>query len=467
MFDFYIDQLKKNKIAFLKDISKNQLGNLISYVRKREDYQEIVATIYKNLISRGYSKILFALVYDNPVYQRFVMNYIKKHPEIVNQGDYVGGLMYLDYGYEILKLLANNLNDSCLRILLGYVLTYKEEDILYFLKHSNMHVRAIMLQEMIRKFPEKYYDYVTDLKEIIIKPYDENDQYYIQPMLVSEPDLSLIAVLFKSSGVFDEEYNKLKDYIIATYKSNDLAKLLVGNGMNQEFIDDADRLFLTSKTFKIGLVNKFGQHINSELVKEFNRLYSVYMTGASIVTDYAFAYGLGDKLGSITEKYLDLSHSKDFRLLPGGGCAKTFKIGDYVLKMSLRKHSYEPIICPDLFLTIENLEEIILRDGFGHVKFALEVQKYLERGAEGISIDLFNLFHQELAKLGYYSMDTIKLESFKRNCRYLDDYHDADIRNPEELPDWFKKDPIVLVDRDLVFKLSNKMPKTLISSWEL
>ena len=64
-------------------------------------------------------------------------------------------------------------------------------------------------------------------------------------------------------------------------------------------------------------------------------------------------------------------------------------------------------------------------------------------------------------------MDTIKLESFKRNCRYLDDYHDADIRNPEELPDWFKKDPIVLVDRDLVFKLSNKMPKTLISSWEL
>ena len=43
----------------------------------------------------------------------------------------------------------------------------------------------------------------------------------------------------------------------------------------------------------------------------------------------------------------------------------------------------------------------------------------------------------------------------------------SDIRNPEELPDWFKKDPIVLVDRDLVFKLSNKMPKTLISSWEL
>ena len=122
MFDFYIDQLKKNKIAFLKDISKNQLGNLISYVRKKEDYQEIVATIYKNLISRGYSKILFALVYDNPVYQSFVMNYIKKHPEIVNQGDYVGGLMYLDYGYEILRLLANSLNDSCLRILLGYVL---------------------------------------------------------------------------------------------------------------------------------------------------------------------------------------------------------------------------------------------------------------------------------------------------------------------------------------------------------
>ena len=35
----------------------------------------------------------------------------------------------------------------------------------------------------------------------------------------------------------------------------------------------------------------------------------------------------------------------------------------------------------------------------------------------------------------------------------LDSYMDADCNNPELLPDWFKQYPVVLVDRDLVYKL--------------
>ena len=36
---------------------------------------------------------------------------------------------------------------------------------------------------------------------------------------------------------------------------------------------------------------------------------------------------------------------------------------------------------------------------------------------------------------------------------------DADCDNPEELPEWFKENHVLMVDRDLVFKLENKNPR--------
>ena len=39
------------------------------------------------------------------------------------------------------------------------------------------------------------------------------------------------------------------------------------------------------------------------------------------------------------------------------------------------------------------------------------------------------------------------------NLFHLDNYEDADIDDYTKLPEWFKKDPVVWVDRDLVHKL--------------
>ena len=38
------------------------------------------------------------------------------------------------------------------------------------------------------------------------------------------------------------------------------------------------------------------------------------------------------------------------------------------------------------------------------------------------------------------------------NCMILDSYKDADHPNPELLPEWFKEIPLVLVDRDRIYK---------------
>ena len=47
----------------------------------------------------------------------------------------------------------------------------------------------------------------------------------------------------------------------------------------------------------------------------------------------------------------------------------------------------------------------------------------------------------------------------------LDSYLDADTHNHEQLPEWFKKYPLVLVDRDRIYKKDNPFIKQLKSGY--
>ena len=55
--------------------------------------------------------------------------------------------------------------------------------------------------------------------------------------------------------------------------------------------------------------------------------------------------------------------------------------------------------------------------------------------------------------MGYKLNDSMINGQCGDNCLLLDDYHDADTRYPEDLPEWFKETPLVLVDRDRVYRI--------------
>ena len=125
------------------------------------------------------------------------------------------------------------------------------------------------------------------------------------------------------------------------------------------------------------------------------------------------------------------------------------------------KWSYEDEICPNLYLIIKNLEECYIRNNDGVVEAGIEVLKYLSRRDE-ITLEHVDKFRSELAKLGFYVSDNLIGGSNGNNCMLLDSYKDADCENPEELPQYFKDFPIVLIDRDLVFRVGDKHPKSLL-----
>ena len=103
-------------------------------------------------------------------------------------------------------------------------------------------------------------------------------------------------------------------------------------------------------------------------------------------------------------------------------------------------------------MILRNEEEKYIRDNRGIVKLGLEVQKYLKKSADNINPEILNLWRNELNKNGYILNDNLVKGECGANAYLLDSYLDADTKNPEGLPLWFKKNPLVLIDRDMVYR---------------
>ena len=149
---------------------------------------------------------------------------------------------------------------------------------------------------------------------------------------------------------------------------------------------------------------------------------------------------------------MDLSKSREYRFISSGSSANCYQIGDYVVKFINFKWSYEDIICPNLYLILKNEEEKYIRDNKGIVKLGLEVQKYLGKSASNVNSKVLDMWREELSKNGYILNDTLINGSSGTNAYLLDSYLDADTKNHKNLPDWFKENPLVLIDRDRVYK---------------
>lgn len=164
------------------------------------------------------------------------------------------------------------------------------------------------------------------------------------------------------------------------------------------------------------------------------------------------ATGLLDNLKEYIDKYLSISIRKDCEFIGLGSSAAVFRIGDYAFKLINKKYSVNRVICPDLFLIVKTYERDYVRCKMGRVTGGIEVQPYLSRTIEEAPKDILKAYNDELKKLKYRINDNLIDGKYGDNVMLLDSYKDADYENPEELPDWFKENPVVLIDRDLVFK---------------
>ena len=482
---FYaLDYLEQGKVDFVYNLTQYDCNSLINYVRKSEKRSVIVNKVLP-LLKDTRPQFCFEIIFDMQEYSKEASYILHKYytynsfskdqfEKLINNSSI--GKTYLEENFDsflnlfkddldfILEFLFNNMT-NCMDMLKKLSL------------HANLHIRYLFMCYLVKNHKEKihmFYDEIT--KYLTSYTYYEGEQLTLFLEYMKMEDVSDLACLIFENGL--PSWNKIKKFILANYEYNDLAFCLLREkkvtisenswkyeenklGID-EFNKDADTYFSTANKYRLRILNKYSSKVSDMLLEEYKKYLSYFKNEGEQDRRYYDIdnYGLSRKLQSYVEKYLSLSKNTSHSFLEEGSTASCYRIGDYVFKLVIAKHSYEEIICPDLYIILPNLEEDFVRNNEGIVLAGIEVQKYLPKDAKNVPKPVFSDFYKELNRLGYYTTDTLIGGVCGDNCRLLDHYSDADVINP---PSWFKEYPLVLVDRDMVYKLENKSPKQLRS----
>ena len=307
------------------------------------------------------------------------------------------------------------------------------------------------LSQEDRDFLRVLFPHITDY--FVIK---ENDKVIAK---MKEIDVSIIAAnLF--DFIFDVElFTEIKEFIFANYPKNHLLGFLAQNDefeddlfhFHEEIVKDFERLYKTSFDYKLAAIDKYEEYIPKDEYLELFRILKLFRFQRDVLEDI-FKRGMGEDFIHLLKKYLGVRDSPTIRY-DNGSVTDVFAIGDFVIKfiseihtISDAKERYFPC-----FLVNKVIEEKYYYDKDGKLLGILQVQPRLYCLIEDKNLE--KLFEEELERLGYFVYDGL-IE--RKNLYYLNDYHDADIDDPETLPDWFKENPIVLVDLDLMFRVEQK-----------
>ena len=420
-----------------------------------------------NILKSCFSKIqteypyhAFLMTFDLPEYALSCKSILTENPSILINNQLFYELLscthwIIDYVDNHLDQVVESNFDNIF-CLLRYAFQYHKDTWLnHLINHPNLLIRIHTMYTMIDDFPHLFKKYYPNPISLLKVTHVDG-----RVDIVDESYLSKIAVLIILNLNDLTLYQEFKNFIFTNYPSNTLASIIDTYIIVEDeeilkklLLADIDELFKTSKNYKWQLYHYYQKHLSPNLVADFKAQIRPF---ANLFPDEVIegmsTRGLLAKFIELTYKYLELStKAKCISSVGEGTCSYVYRVGDYIIKYSDKKYSFEDSICPNLYLIAKNYEEIINRDSYGHVTGALEVQKYLSKVVLPTETELLAKWQNALKEEGYYLVDDLVGQKVGSNCLRLDDYHDADTKDPENLPDWFKKDPVVLIDRDLIY----------------
>src|SRR5574344_186604 len=483
-----IEYLMNNNTSFIAHQTTHDRDYLINLIRNHPQKKMILANSLESLLTID-KLFCLKIIYDIEEYQVLTLMLFKDFPSFIfNQTVIFNLLSHTKWGKEYiinnLSNIAKNSDDN-LKVIINYALINFKDNMPLIKKlslNANLHSRYLFMKTLIQYYPEKLSEVYDDISLYLTSyTYQENEQMSFMPDKMTNEDVSNLAVTFLKKNINYKMWLKIKNFIITNYPKNNLAKELLDYNFEirgdehdpshhneiTEFKKDADTYFKTSANYQLSILNNYSKLISKTLIDDLkNDLHYFYQDNKLDNNIYKiYSYELNKKLNELVNKYLSISKCHDFRFLGKGTTCSTYRVGDYAIKLVATKWSYENIICPNLYLIAKNYEEIYLRNSQNIVVAGIEVQKCLTKQAHFISHELLDCFYQELGRLGYYSTDTIVRGQCGDNAMFLDSYMDADTKNPDVLPDWFKENPLFLVDRDRIYKLENEHPYQLSSGY--
>lgn len=290
---------------------------------------------------------------------------------------------------------------------------------------------------------------------------------------IPEEELSRCATFLFDYQFNEKLYMQIMQFILENYPDNHLLSYLL-----EEYSDDNldhRKEFLEKNIFllydsscdaQLDIYNDFKHLLDERRIYVLERFLQMVEPDQWEFIYGVFRRGLGNKILTYFHEYLRLSISQECKYVTGGSFSIVYRVGDWFLKISNGKSSYEDPLCPRSYLIVKNYDEYFIRSSNLEIIVAgIEVQKKAYRPLTKKDYEIENRFIAALAEEGYVSGDALARDAYS-NLWLLHDYHDADTDDPESLPEWFKKTPAVLVDHDLVFPIDKPISLRKINKIE-
>lgn len=415
---------------------------------KRKCKKEVLNNLFYDLVgdNTDINKQLFNMVYLDPELKKFTYyllhnNYIVPELLTIEQVDNI--LKYTTWGKDYVlnnlnRLIIKNQGLGMYRVIFNFF-KLKEETL-------NELIGVVLNQDEYIKYD---FAFLCKVNKI------ELDEDILCSILYKSPDNYKYQQL---SLPFVKEEN-----LLSPMPLSDVLELGNYNQNNKKFRELVKEnvlyFFNADKKEKLELLNKHGNIFSKEILEKYRNLLELYKIGH-------LDYGLNRMLSSIIDKELESTIDQVLKYKPvfiGKGSTTTvFKYGDKVLKLSEGKHE---INCErNLFLIAPTKTQILYNDNNEPI-LIIEEQDYLSESYNGIRISSsdITLFIDELDNMGYVTTDPNNLRYRTDNFGFLKSYKDANLgeyNSPEELPEWFKKRPLVLYDVDLIYKKEAEYKKT-------
>lgn len=430
--------MKNKYLKKLDDASYDYLRlDILRNILYRKDARDIIKTIFADLTKRDYFSAIAPCLFELLLLYKDNFS-----DEII----YILESRFIDLEY-LVSLNINEVISSTSRSVDIIIELFKDKDIdLYEIKNSEM---VCLLTDYIIN---NRLDLFGIFMNTLVNLGDDNLLHQFFITLVRSNSKFNYNVLLTALRKCKEEKNVDSFSIIPNslieymFFSEDLLKFL---------IDIFEELFTYEKNKKYNFLWSLYRFLPKEVKEKYE--YLIKLNNASLLRKH------NEECLNVLLTYHKEDWIKDFICNKSvtsfnermGTTAEVFKVGDdNILKLSLTKHDEDSET--EHFLLAPTIQNVI-RDENGKPILYVEKQKLHLQEYNGVPLndeDLDNYFN-ELDKCDLEINDPhCKARDFN-NFGFLNDYHEATlvgVSSHEELPDWFKKRPVVMFDIDMVRK---------------
>lgn len=413
-----------NKLDLEKDLWL-KLSILIN-ICERKDAINIIKKIFYDLTNRNYFYYITQYLFDYLICYPLIFK--EELLFMLNNAD----RNHLSINYNAIEIILYNIPEG-VPILIN---NFRE-----------FHINSYEKISLLTKFSIEHQEYFEKLLNVVINSQNFDIQHAFFVELVNEKyDFDFNIIL--------DSLRKLEDTSNVSSLPSTLGEFSYRNPKLRDFlVNNFEELMRIEKVKKMSFYCNLKNYLPANIRQKYAYLSQMYMSSSvPHKTEKMLDILLNHQEEDFIKNYIK---DKDINYLSEGTTAQCFRIGDdKVLKLSMMKHMRDTIT--KHFLLAPTEMKIIYDENNKPILY-IEEQNFLSKVHNGIPMndgDLENYF-RELKRLNLILTDPLCYRRKFDNFGFLNDYHEATlvgVNNHEELPDWFKKRPVVLFDIDMLTK---------------